>query len=126
MKTKNTLFLLVAGIFVFSSFIIATSDRAKLLQRKWKPVEFAYNGKIEKEPESTDKRMEFKKNGELWVDNKKEGEWKLSEDEKTIIIRSDEEDENMRLVIEKLTKDELVMSATNDGETAKFRLIPAE
>lgn len=101
---------MVAGIFVFSSFIMVTSDRAKLLQRKWKPVEFIYNGRIEKEPESTDKRMEFKQNGELWVDNKKEGEWKLSEDEKTIIVRSDEEDENMQMVIEKLTKDELVMS----------------
>lgn len=126
MILKNTFFLLVAGIFVFSSFTITTSDRAKLLQRKWKPIEFSFNGEIEKEPESTDKRMEFRENGEYWVDNKKDGSWKFSKDEKSIIVHPDAEKQDMQLMIDKLTKTELAMSIHRDGDVVKLRLIPAK
>lgn len=125
MIAKNLLTFSMLCLSFFCSYTLMNTDQAKLLQKKWKPVQMEFNGKLEKEVSPTNKSMEFRANGEFWVDNEQEGNWVLADNEKQIIIRSHEASEDMVFVINKLTKKELIISISKDGDAAKIYLIPA-
>lgn len=110
MKIQTILFMLILGIML-SSF--EGTGKLKLLAGTWKPVKMGPAGKEASEPEDTDKRLVFKKDGTYSVDDNEKGTWKKT-DRKNIIQL--EGDWSYVMTIEKLTKKELVFMVEENGD----------
>lgn len=113
---------ILASLFLLSvsflSFNLKTTDKSDLLIKKWKPTTIVVGERSQSDiPENAS--LEFKKDNSYFLDEREQGTWELSKDNKNLSFKGGEfgpkDSFDGKWEIVKLTESELELSTVFTG-----------